>query len=65
MSELNNAINSQIISRHLKLDVERTNLEEVLREVALKLTEYENKVMDLEHALDLKEKALSRQLGLT
>ena len=51
--------------KQLKEDIERTNIEEVLREVALKLTEYEAKVRDLEHALDLKEKALSRQLGLT
>ena len=64
MNELNNAVNSQIISRHIKLDVEKTNIEGVLREVALKLSEYENKILDLEHKIAEKEKALARTVGL-
>lgn len=64
MSELNNAVNIQIINRHLKIDIERTNLEDVLREVALKLTENENKLLDLKHELDLKDKSIARLAGL-
>jgi hypothetical protein len=65
MSELNNAIDIQIIERHLGLKIHETNLQDLLNEIAVKLNWYEQKVLDLEHALDLKEKALSRQLGLT
>jgi hypothetical protein len=65
MSELNLAVTNAIISRHLKVDIESEKLEYILTALAVRLDQYEQKVLDLEHALDLKEKALSRQLGLT
>lgn len=64
MSELNLSVTNAIISRHLKVDIEGEKLENVLVAIAVKLDWYEQKVLDLEHALDLKEKALSRHLGM-
>lgn len=64
MNELNLANTNAIISRHLKVDIEGEKLEYVLTALAVRLDQYEQKVLGLEHTLDLKEKALSRQLGL-
>jgi len=64
VNELNLANTNAIISRHLKVDIEGEKLEYVLTALAVRLDQYEQKVLGLEHTLDLKEKALSRQLGL-
>ena len=64
MNELNLANTNAIISRHLKVDIEGEKLEYVLTALAVRLDQYEQKVLDLEHQLTEKEKALARTVGL-
>lgn len=62
--DLNSAVDLQTIYRHLKIPDCSTDLQDFLHRIAVKLNDYEQKALGLQHALDLKEKALSRQLGL-
>lgn len=64
MNELNLALTNETISRHLKVYIEGEKLENVLTAIAAKLDWYEQKVLDLEHLLAEKEKALARTVGL-
>lgn len=61
---MNSALDIEIIERHLYLKFYETNLEDLLNEIAVKLNNYEQKINDLKHQLEEKDKILARNLGL-